>query len=200
MNRFVHIAKALIFVHLLTFTVSGFADANTPAAHTNPSVILETSEGNMRIELFPQKAPKTVENFLRYVEDNYYDGLIFHRIIPGFMIQGGGFDTELTRQKTRPPIVNEANGFLPNKRGTIAMARTNDPHSATAQFFINLVNNRQLNKSSQSAGYAVFGQVVEGLEVADRIARIKTERKGMIANVPTKPVIIHSARIATHQK
>jgi peptidyl-prolyl cis-trans isomerase B (cyclophilin B) len=171
--------------------------ASPALAGDHPKVALETSKGKIVVELYADKAPQTVENFLTYVYAGFYDGTIFHRVIPGFMIQGGGFTVEMQQKETRPPIQNEADNGLHNERGTIAMARTPDPHSATAQFFINLVDNDFLNhksKSEQGWGYAVFGRVVEGIDVVDEISRTKTVSRGMHRDVPAEPVIIVSAK------
>ncbi len=154
-------------------------------------VKLETNMGDMEIALNPGKAPKTVENFLAYVDEGFYDGTIFHRIVPGFVIQGGGLDTNMREKDTRPPIENEAGNKLSNNRYTVAMARTSDPHSATAQFYINLVDNKMLNYTSSTPdgfGYAVFGKVVSGQEVVDKIAGVKTNQ-----SVPLEPVVIIKA-------
>jgi peptidyl-prolyl cis-trans isomerase A (cyclophilin A) len=159
-----------------------------------PVVILSTSQGDIKVELDSQKAPITVENFLGYVDAGFFDGTIFHRVIPGFMIQGGGFDQEMSQKKTREPIKNEADNRLSNDRGTLAMARTSDVNSATAQFFINLKDNDFLNHSSRDFGYAVFGRVVDGMAVVDKIAATPTtSRKGQ-SDVPVEPIVIQSAR------
>lgn len=162
-------------------------------------VKLETSMGSIVIELDEKAAPKTVKNFLQYVEEGFYNETIFHRVIPGFMIQGGGFNKDMKQKATHPPIVNEANNGLKNDRGTIAMARTNDPNSATAQFFINLVNNNMLNYTKANPGYAVFGKVVEGMEVVDAIAKVKTSTKGPFADVPVTTVTINSATVVAEK-
>ena len=167
-----------------------------------PMVKFETSMGDIVIELNPEKAPITVNNFLRYVNEGFYDGTIFHRVIPNFMIQGGGFDANLVEKTTHEPIKNEAANGLKNDRGTIAMARTNDPDSATAQFFINHVNNAGLNYPS-NGGYAVFGKVVQGMEVVDAIANVPTTNKiattrggkGPFQNVPANNVVVVSAKV-----
>ena len=159
---------------------------------------LHTNKGSIDIELDFDKAPLTAKNFQQYVEDGFYDGVIFHRVIPGFMIQGGGMESGLKEKKTRAPIQNEADNGLSNTRGSIAMARTSDPHSASAQFFINLVDNDFLNHSSKSAqgwGYAVFGKVVAGMEVVDEIAKVKTGRFAGHADVPTEDIVIEKAEI-----
>ena len=158
-------------------------------------VKLETSMGDIVIELNEEASPITVKNFLRYVEEGFYDGTIFHRVIPDFMIQGGGFTAEMVQKKPHPPIVNEASNGLKNDRGTIAMARTANPDSATSQFFINHKNNDFLNYAGQSKpGYTVFGKVVEGLDVVDAIAAVKTTQKGQHSDVPVEPVVIKSAK------
>jgi peptidyl-prolyl cis-trans isomerase A (cyclophilin A) len=159
-----------------------------------PVVILSTTEGDIKIELDAEKAPITVENFLGYVDAKFYDGTIFHRVIPDFMVQGGGFDEKMSQKKTRAPIKNEADNGLTNDRGTLAMARTSDVNSATAQFFINLKDNDFLNHGSRDFGYAVFGKVVDGMDVVDKIAATPTGRKGGQSDVPTKPILINSAR------
>ncbi len=174
--------------------------AVTPvAAGDNPKVILETTKGSITIELYPEKAPDTVKNFLSYVDAGFYNGTIFHRVIPKFMIQGGGFTSDMQQKPTRPPIKIESDNGLKNERGTIAMARTQDPNSATAQFFINSVDNTFLNftaKTAQGWGYAVFGKVVQGMEVVDEISKVKTETKGMHRDVPAEPIVITTAKRA----
>jgi cyclophilin family peptidyl-prolyl cis-trans isomerase len=159
-------------------------------------VILETSKGEIRIELDPGRAPKTVENFLAYVDAGHFDGTVFHRVIPNFMIQGGGFTADLAEKPTRAPIQNEAQNGLKNTRGTLAMARTNDPNSATAQFFVNLRDNDFLDHGSRDFGYAVFGRVSTGMDVVDAIAAVRTKNQGRYENVPVEPVVIRSARRA----
>lgn len=157
-----------------------------------------TNKGIIDIELDFDNAPKTSANFEQYVKDGFYDGVIFHRVIPGFMIQGGGMESGLKEKKTRAPIENEADNGLKNDRGTIAMARTSDPHSASAQFFINLVDNSFLNHSGKTAqgwGYAVFGKVVAGMEVVDDIAKVRTGRFAMHADVPTEDIVIEKAEV-----
>ena len=164
----------------------------------NPIVVMETSMGTVRMELFKGSAPISVENFLKYVDDKHYDGTIFHRVMPGFMVQGGGFEPGL-REKTAKnlPIRNEASNGLSNERGTLAMARTNDPDSATDQFFINVVDNsRGLDRKAGSAGYAVFGKVLDGMDVVDKIRHVKTRNAGGHENVPVEDVIIKSIRRA----
>jgi cyclophilin family peptidyl-prolyl cis-trans isomerase len=163
----------------------------------SPRVALETSKGKIVLELYADKAPQSVKNFLVYVDAGFYDGTIFHRVIPDFMIQGGGFTVEMKKKDTQPPIQNEADNGVRNVRGTIAMARTQDPHSATAQFFINTKDNDFLNhkgKSPQGWGYAVFGRVVEGIGVVDAISNVKTVTRSMYRNVPADPIVITRAR------
>jgi len=172
------------------------------AAHADdnkPKVRLQTNMGDIVLELNRAKAPRTVENFLAYVNDGFYNGTVFHRVIDGFMIQGGGFTQDLQQKSTRAPIPNEADNGLKNDRGTIAMARTNDPDSATAQFFINVVNNDFLNyrdKTIRGWGYAVFGKVVQGMDVVDRIRKLPTGPSGPFRqDVPKTPVVIQSASV-----
>jgi len=152
----------------------------------------QTSAGDFSVELFEKEAPESAANFLQYVEDGHYDGTIFHRVIPGFMIQGGGFASGMEQKDTRPPIRNEATNGLENLRGTLAMARTSDVHSATAQFFINLVDNDFLNHQPGNYGYAVFGRVIAGMDVIDAIAAVPTTRRRGHGDVPVDEVIIHS--------
>ncbi len=161
-------------------------------------VKLETSMGDITLELNPEKAPDTVANFLQYVKDGFYDGTIFHRIISTFMIQGGGFDAKMNQKPTRTPIKNEADNGLKNEVYTVAMARTGDPNSATAQFFINVADNGFLNhtaKTMQGWGYAVFGKVVQGQDVVDKIKAAPTTTKGMFQDVPVTPVVINKATV-----
>ena len=165
-------------------------------ALAEPTVEMTTSMGKIVIELNAEKAPKSVENFLAYVKSGHYDGTIFHRVIPGFMIQGGGFDEKMTQKPTQAPIENEAKNGLKNLRGTLAMARTNAPHSATSQFFINHKDNPNLDYPSfDNWGYAVFGTVKQGLEVVDKIAQVQTGNAGMHQNVPLTPVVIQNVKI-----
>ena len=169
------------------------AQAQNAAA---PRVKLQTSLGNIVLELDAQKAPRTVANFVQYVKDKHYDGTVFHRVIDGFMIQGGGFTAEMQQKPTRAPIQNEADNGLKNAPLTVAMARTNDPHSASAQFFINIADNRFLNHTQPTLngwGYAVFGKVVAGAEVVDKIRQVRTGSRGMFQDVPTTPVTIIKA-------
>ena len=165
---------------------------------TSPRVKLQTNQGDIVITLDAEKAPKTVENFLSYVKTGFYNGTIFHRVIDGFMIQGGGFEAGLKQKPTQAPIENEANNGLKNDKYTLAMARTSDPHSATAQFFINVANNDFLNFTAPTPngwGYAVFGKVTEGTEVVDKIKGVKTGNSGFHQNVPTEDVVIEKAEV-----
>jgi len=168
------------------------------AIAANPRVELKTSMGVIVIDLYPENAPKTVENFLQYVRDGFYNGTVFHRVMPGFMAQGGGFTPDMKEKKTRQPIRNEAGNGLRNATGTVAMARTKDPHSATAQFFINVAENDFLDFKSadeQGYGYTVFGLVTHGMDVVNRIVKVPTHTVGGHQNVPRQPVLIESARI-----
>jgi cyclophilin family peptidyl-prolyl cis-trans isomerase len=184
-------AKILI----LTFAVLGMVMVQSSRA-ANPIVVMETNMGTITIELYEDKAPITVKNFLQYVDDKHYDGTIFHRVIDGFMIQGGGYEPGMKERKTRPPIKNESANGLSNLRGTIAMARTPDPDSATAQFFINVKDNTFLDRANaqDKVGYCVFGRVIEGMDVVDKIKAVKTTRRGPHNDVPEKDVIILSVR------
>lgn len=176
---------------LLVFSLS--APVASAATEEKARIIMETSMGKMVIALFDDKAPVSCKNFRTYVRDGFFDGLIFHRVIPGFMIQGGGFEPGLKKKSTREPIINEAHNGLKNKRGTLAMARTQDINSATAQFFINVNDNRSLDHRSMRMdeyGYAVFGEVVEGMAVADAIVSAPRGQRGMYGDVPNKDVII----------
>lgn len=171
----------------------GFAEESVSAP--NLYVEMDTTAGNIVIELNEAKAPVTVENFKNYVDDGFYDGLIFHRVIDGFMVQGGGFDAEMTQKSTRAPIKIESNNGLKNERGSIAMARTMDPNSATSQFFINTQNNTFLDYPGQDGnGYTVFGKVVAGMEVVDQMEKVKTGNKGMHGDVPVEPIVIESVK------
>jgi peptidyl-prolyl cis-trans isomerase B (cyclophilin B) len=165
---------------------------------SHPLVKLQTSMGDITLELYPDKAPVTVANFLQYVKDGFYNGTIFHRVISGFMIQGGGFDAQMNQKPTRAPIKNEADNGLKNDAYTVAMARTMEPDSASAQFFINVVDNPRLNftgKTPRGWGYAVFGKVIKGQDVVDKIKAVPTATKGMYQNVPVSPVTIIKATI-----
>jgi len=169
--------------------------AQTPAAAKNPVVVVKTSMGTFKAELYPEKAPGTVANFLKYADDKFYDGTVFHRVIPTFMIQGGGMDKDLAKKPTRAPIQNEAKNGLKNATGTLAMARTSDPHSATAQFFVNVTDNGFLDYPGQDGwGYCVFGKVTEGMDVVAKIKAVPTGAKGGMGDVPQQPVTIESIR------
>lgn len=184
------------FVSVL-LTIGAFLSASAEVVEAeNPRVVLDTSEGKIVLELYMEKAPDTVQNFLGYIDAKFYDGTIFHRVIPNFMIQGGGFTADMKKKSSRAPIRNEADSGLNNDRYTIAMARTGDPHSATAQFFINTAKNDFLNfknTTEQGWGYAVFGKVVEGMDTVDAISAVKTNTRGSNGDVPVKPVVIKSA-------
>jgi peptidyl-prolyl cis-trans isomerase A (cyclophilin A) len=178
----------------MALAASLFTALPAMAQNAAPKVQLKTSMGDIVLELNEAKAPKTVANFLQYVRDNHNDGTVFHRVMDGFMIQGGGMDASLKEKPTRAPIPLEADNGLKNDRGTIAMARTGNPNSATSQFFINVVNNDMLNAPKPDGhGYAVFGRVVQGMDVVDKIRTVATGNQGMHQNVPTKPVTILSA-------
>lgn len=181
----------------LLLTLAGLVLAFSAHA-ANPLVEMKTSMGDVVIELYPDKAPKTVENFLEYANSGFYNGTVFHRVIDGFMIQGGGFDARLSQKPTRAPIKNEADNGLKNERYTLAMARTSDPHSATAQFFINVADNGFLDFTAASGsgwGYCVFGKVVEGTDVVDAIRQVKTGSKSFHQDVPVEDVLIERAEI-----
>jgi len=179
-----------------TFVVAASFAWAQPVQAADPIVVLKTSMGEIDIQLDPKNAPISTENFLSYVKDKFYDGTIFHRIIPGFVVQGGGFTADMTEKATKPPIKNEASNGLHNLRGTISMARTNDPDSATSQFFLNLVNNSdKLDPSAAPAGYAVFGKIIKGLDVLDKMAQVPTHSVGAYDDVPAKPVVLISATV-----
>lgn len=183
---------------LLALITLGFVLAAPAQGAQAPRVKLTTSLGEVVIELAPDKAPASVENFLGYVRSGSYDGTLFHRVIEGFMAQGGGFSRDFTRRDTRDPVRNEADNGLRNITGSVAMARTSDPHSATAQFFINLSDNAFLDHRSrdpQGWGYAVFGHVVEGMDVVERIEKVATGKRGPYSDVPLEPVLIESATV-----
>ena len=175
-----------------------FAALSTQAA---PSVEMQTSMGTIVIELDGDKAPLTVKNFLQYANDGFYNGTVFHRVIDGFMIQGGGFNKDMGEKPTGAQIPNEAKNGLKNQRGTIAMARRAEPHSATAQFFINHKDNPALDYPSQDGwGYAVFGKVTQGLDIVDKIAKVRTGNRGMFQDVPVEPVVIQSLKVIPDKK
>jgi cyclophilin family peptidyl-prolyl cis-trans isomerase len=183
------------FIHLLGALSLTAATHGVQAADT-PHVTLKTSMGDIVLELYPEKAPKTVANFLQYVKNGHYNGTIFHRVINNFMIQGGGFDKDMKQKPTGSTVENEAKNGLKNQSYTVAMARTSDPHSASAQFFINLKDNNFLDYPGQDGwGYAVFGKVVKGTDVVDKIKSVETANSGMHQNVPVKPVVIESASV-----
>ncbi|UCG53809.1 MAG: peptidyl-prolyl cis-trans isomerase [Candidatus Latescibacterota bacterium] len=168
------------------------------AEEKNPVVVMQTSFGEITIELYPDKAPNTVKNFMWYVDKKFYEGLIFHRVIPTFMIQGGGFTKDMAKKQPNPPIKNEADSGLSNERGTIAMARTGEPHSATSQFFINVKDNKALDfkaKNPQGWGYCVFGKVIEGMDVVDEIRDVKTVSRQGYDDVPEVPVVIEKVYV-----
>jgi cyclophilin family peptidyl-prolyl cis-trans isomerase len=204
------VVRTLTAAALGVFASLGMSGAQAEAKGKNPVVVMKTSMGTIEIELYAKKAPITVKNFLKYVDNKFYDGTIFHRVISNFMIQGGGFRPGLKEKKTNAPIKNEAG--LSNKRGTLAMARTDDPDSATAQFYINVKDNEGLNKTEDNAGYAVFGKVIKGMDVVDKIKKVKTgvayrtvviggvERKIPYKDVPVKDVIIKSVRRGDKEK
>lgn len=182
--------RALLLSFLLSLSAVSFA-----AESANPIVIMETSKGTVKIELWADKAPVTAANFLRYTDSNFYDGLVFHRVIPGFMVQGGGYGPDMTEKSTYEPIKNEAKADLKNSRGTLAMARTQVVDSASSQFFINLVDNNFLNHTDETPrgfGYAVFGEVVEGMDIVDAIAGVDTGSTKGFQDVPVEPVTIIS--------
>jgi cyclophilin family peptidyl-prolyl cis-trans isomerase len=189
-----------ILVSMVTICAVLFAPLSSALADEDfPKVRIQTNMGDIVVELNREKAPQTVANFLSYVNDGFYNGTVFHRVIDGFMIQGGGFTQDLQQKSTKPPIQNEADNGLKNDRGTIAMARTNNPNSATAQFFINVVNNDFLNyrsKTTRGWGYAVFGKVVEGMDVVDKIRKTPTGPSGPFRqDVPKTPVVIQSVSV-----
>ncbi|GAB6034687.1 peptidylprolyl isomerase [Galenea microaerophila] len=189
------LALATTFLTMISFGAYADGEQSNHAAH--PQVLLETNYGNIVVELYPEKAPETVKNFLRYVNEGFYDGTIFHRVIPNFMIQGGGYTEDMQKKITHAPIHNEADNGLHNRIGTIAMARTSDPHSATAQFFINVANNTFLDfreKTPRAYGYAVFGRVIKGMRVVNKIRQVQTGFKNGMKDVPLKPVVIIKAR------
>jgi cyclophilin family peptidyl-prolyl cis-trans isomerase len=184
------INKTLIIQGLVAIILSAFASANAQD-DAYPRVLIETTAGSMTVELNPTRAPLSVKNFLEYAESGFYEGTIFHRVVAGFVIQGGGYTTDLKLKPTRPNISNESGNGLSNLRGTVAMARTGDPHSADSQFFINLVNNDRLDPMPTRWGYAVFGEIVEGMDVVDDIGYRATGPAGPFAkDVPAAPVII----------
>ena len=193
--------------HLALYVMAGFvAVASVRADETSepeakketPMVLIKTTVGDFKAELNPEKAPKSVENFLAYVDDKFYDGTIFHRVIENFMIQGGGFTKTMDRKSTNPPIPNEASNGLTNDRGTLAMARTSNPDSATSQFFVNVVDNAGLNRPNPDGhGYAVFGKVIDGMDVVDKIKSVSTGIRDGMRDVPVEPIVILSVTRVT---
>lgn len=194
------VMRALITLTALLLAVSVLSPVALAADTAPPRVMLKTSLGDIELELEPQKSSVTVKNFLQYVNSGFYDGTIFHRVIPGFMIQGGGLQQSMQEKSSRAPIKNEANNGLSNLRGTVAMARTSDPDSASSQFFINVADNTFLDYSQRDAGYAVFGKVISGMEVADKISQLASHTVGPFQNVPQQPVLILSARLLSANK
>lgn len=191
---------AVLLLSPLTLTAQTTKPATPPAAAAAPEVLLHTSQGDITLQLSPDKAPKSVANFLQYVRDGFYDGTLLHRVIPGYLVQGGLYTRDLQPKRTRPPIPSEADNGLSNLRGTIAVARGADPNSGTSQFFFNLVDNRRLdfvgNQSGLTWGYAVFGKVIKGMDVIDKIAALPTRAIGPFAgDVPNPLVVIESARV-----
>ncbi|MCK9379578.1 MAG: peptidylprolyl isomerase [Sulfuritalea sp.] len=172
------------------------------AAHAaNPQLEMKTSQGTMIIELYQDKAPKSVENFLQYAKDGFFNGTVFHRVIPGFMIQGGGFTPDMKQKEARAPIQNEAKNGLKNETGTLAMARTGDPHSASAQFFINVADNSFLDYPGRDGwGYAVFGKVTQGMDIVKKIEKLPTANVGPFQNVPSTPILIESVKLLPAKK
>jgi peptidyl-prolyl cis-trans isomerase A (cyclophilin A) len=188
MNRSTFLRAVAAFVLITTFAAGQSAKA------ADPVVVLKTSMGEIDIQLDATHAPISTANFLAYVDKKFYDGTIFHRIIPGFVVQGGGFTADMTQKETLPPIKNEGSNGLHNLRGTISMARTSDPNSATSQFFLNLVDNSgKLDPGMDPSGYAVFGKIIKGLDVIDKMAQVQTGSKGDFEDVPVQPVILISA-------
>jgi peptidyl-prolyl cis-trans isomerase A (cyclophilin A) len=190
-STFLSLAAALLL------TLPACTQAGNEAKGGGSVVLMSTSMGDIKVELYDKEAPETVKNFLSYVNDKFYDGTIFHRVIAGFMIQGGGFTPDMQQKATKPPIKNEASNGLKNDTYTLAMARTSVPDSATSQFFINVKNNDFLNQASaqDGVGYAVFGKVIEGMDVVNKIEKVQTGRKGMHGDVPIEPVVINSVTV-----
>lgn len=191
-NKSISVQRKAIMKKLFITTALILASSHLFA---NTMVDMKTSMGNIEIELFDDKAPVSAKNFENYVKSNFYSGTIFHRVIPGFMVQGGGLDANMIEKATKAPIVNEANNGLKNNRGTLAMARTSNPNSATSQFFINVADNKFLNRSNMDAGYAVFGKVTKGMEIVDKIVNAPTGNYGMHQDVPKQPIKIISVQI-----
>lgn len=193
------ILSLFMFLPALASAQQAESTPSNPFEKEMPTVVIHTSQGDIKVELYEDQAPVTVKNFLDYAAKGHYDGTIFHRVLPGFMIQGGGFDADLEQKPTDAPIKNEADNGMSNERGTIAMARTNDPDSATSQFFINVVDNTALDhrgkQSGRTWGYAVFGRVTEGMDVVDEIRFVPTEARGPHQDVPVEPVVIERVEI-----
>jgi peptidyl-prolyl cis-trans isomerase A (cyclophilin A) len=179
---------------LFLFVVTVIFACGQSARAADPVVVVKTSLGSFEVQLDPTHAPLSTANFLDYVDKKFYDGTIFHRVIPGFMVQGGGFGPDMTEKPPGQPIKNEGLNGLHNLRGTIAMARTSDPDSATAQFYVNVADNDSLDATPDNPGYAVFGKVIKGMEVVDKIVGVETTTKGMYENVPVEPIVIESVR------
>lgn len=196
--------KAIVATFLMSFSMMLCAaetiPGTPPPAAKHTTVRLSTTLGDIVLQLEDERAPESVKNFLDYVNSGFYDGLIFHRVIPNFMIQGGGFDQNMIKKATKAPIKNEAKNGLANIRGSIAMARTPRKDSATSQFFINLVDNKALDHNVRGYGYAVFGKVVSGLDVVDKIAAQPTGQQGVYGDVPKKPIVINSAKVVTAEE
>ena len=193
---------AVLGLILLPFMVTscnssdkGSGDSSNTGKGENPVVIISTNQGDIKVKLFKNEAPITVENFLGYVNDGFYDGIIFHRVIPNFMAQTGGFTSDMKQKTPKAPIKNEADNGLRNKRGTLSMARTSDVDSATSQFFINVNDNTFLDNGERDFGYAVFGEVTEGMDVVDKIVSVQTGTVGPFRDVPNEPIIINSAKV-----
>jgi cyclophilin family peptidyl-prolyl cis-trans isomerase len=184
------------FVQQLTLSLCCLFSFGAHAESEPLKATINTSQGAIELLLYNKRTPKTVANFVMYAKTGFYNDTLFHRVIPNFMIQGGGFDQSFAKKATGSPVKNEANAFIPNLRGTISMARTNDPHSATSQFFINVKDNASLNKNGHNAGYAVFGKVVSGMEIADKISRVDTKANGYMRDIPVDPIIIKSITIS----
>lgn len=202
MSTFTHRLRYTVHAAIAALAFAVVAACGPGLGHAlaaSPVVVeMRTSMGTIELELYPDKAPKTVANFVEYAKERFFDDTVFHRVIPGFMIQGGGFTASMEQKKTRDPIPNEANNGLKNTAGTIAMARTPNPHSATAQFFINVANNAFLDfkaPTAQGFGYCVFGRVTKGMDVVEKIVQVPRGNRGQHQDVPLKPVVIQSVRI-----
>jgi peptidyl-prolyl cis-trans isomerase B (cyclophilin B) len=189
-----HFLMAAAVIGLLAPAAGSVAVREKPVKESDSVVVMETSLGAIKIDLFKDKAPLTIKNFLAYVDSKFYDGTIFHRVLPNFVIQGGGFKPGLVEKKSRGPIKNEAGNGLSNLRGTIAVARTSDPNSGTCQFFINVQDNKFIDKSKDTDGYCVFGKVIAGMDVVDKIKQVATGDRGGHQNVPQSDVLIKSVR------